>query len=159
MTRILFYFVSGIVLFQAACTGKRDKQTMIADLKQTELNFSNASVKNGMGKAFVAFADSDVVKLNDGMFPIIGKKQLDKIYGKDKSHFPFQLEWSPERVDVAESGDLGYTYGNWKMTTKTQAGKDTVYYGNYMTVWKKQDDGTWKYVIDGGNNTPDPDRK
>jgi hypothetical protein len=29
-------------------------------------------------------------------------------------------------------------------------------YGNYMSVWKKQDDGSWKFVLDGGNTTPPP---
>jgi hypothetical protein len=33
-------------------------------------------------------------------------------------------------------------------------GKDTVEYGNYVTIWKRFPDGRWKYVLDGGNDTP-----
>lgn len=135
---------------------KHDMAKEVADVKQTEIAFSNKSVKDGLGVAFIAFADSGVVKLNDGAFPILGKEALTKVYSKMKPPYSFTLQWEPVKVEVAESADLAYDYGNWEMKTKTQAGKDTSYYGNYMTVWKKQKDGSWKYVIDGGNSTPKP---
>jgi ketosteroid isomerase-like protein len=43
--------------------------------------------------------------------------------------------------------------------TKNAAGTDTTLFGNYITVWKKQSDGSWKYVSDAGSNTPDPYKK
>lgn len=67
----------------------------------------------------------------------------------------FTLEWYPVKVEVSKSADLGYTFGNW-IFTNVKGEKE---YGNYMTVWKKQKDGSWKYVIDGGNSTPEPLKK
>ncbi len=32
-----------------------------------------------------------------------------------------------------------------------------VNYGKYVTIWKKQADGTWKFVVDVGNKSPAPE--
>lgn len=79
--------------------------------------------------------------------PVIGKPALEK-YWSGKTDFK-ELTWEPFKAEVSKSGDMGYTLGNWKLVTK-----DTTMYGNYYTIWKKQADGKWKFVVDGGNNTP-----
>jgi ketosteroid isomerase-like protein len=61
------------------------------------------------------------------------------------------LTWEPLYADISVSGDLGYTYGLFASHTKT--GK-LLGRGKYVTIWKKQRDGTWKYVLDGGNEGP-----
>ena len=107
-----------------------------------------------MATSFIFYADKEVVKLGEGHFPIIGKDSLIASFA-NKPPQTFTLEWYPLKVEVSKSSDLGYTFGNWIFTNaKGEKG-----FGNYMTVWKKQKDGTWKYVIDGGNSTPDPIKK
>jgi ketosteroid isomerase-like protein len=118
-------------------------------LIKTDKAFSEKSVKEGIPAAFIAYADDDVILMRDGQFPITGKKDLEEYYSKMKSSNA-RLEWSPVKAEVSESGELGYTFGNWIYTSK-----DTVY-GNYVTIWKKQKDGGWKYILDGGNTTPSP---
>jgi ketosteroid isomerase-like protein len=66
----------------------------------------------------------------------------------------FRLTWEPVKVEVSISGDLGYTFGNWELYDY-QRGK--IRYGNYITIWRKQKDGTWRWVLDGGNTTPRPE--
>ena len=87
----------------------------------------------------------------EGNLPILGKKALVKSLATaiDKS---FKLTWTPLRAEV--NGDLGYTFGNWELKI---SGKDTVEYGNYVTVWKKLPSGEWRYILDTGNNTPKPE--
>lgn len=125
-----------------------EKETAV--LINTELAFSAMSVEKGMAAAFIAFADKDVVKLSDGRFPIVGKEALEASF-KD-APAGFTLSWYPLKAEVSRSADLGYTYGNWELTTANGEKR----YGNYMSVWKKQDDGSWKFVLDGGNTTPPP---
>jgi len=43
---------------------------------------------------------------------------------------------------------LAYTYGKYTWQIKDTQGKITKYQGIFHTVWKKQSDGTWKYVWD-----------
>ena len=88
--------------------------------------------------------------LRQGNFPLIGKAELVK-HLKTVPDNQIHLQWVPVVTDV--SGDLGYTFGKWELRL---TGKDTVEYGNYVTIWKKFPGGKWKYVLDGGNDTPKP---
>jgi ketosteroid isomerase-like protein len=142
---------------QDASTGNATKD--IDDIRQTDLAFSKLSLDSGMAVAFVTYADNDVIKMNDGSFPIIGKNALQESFGKRKRSATSSLTWEPTKVEVAKSADLGYTFGNWEFKRKLPSGTDTVFYGNYVTVWKKQSDGKWKMALDGGNSTPNPNVK
>ena len=60
-----------------------------------------------------------------------------------------QLMWEPIKVDVSADGTLGYTWGRYDFTNKGQDGKPVTQSGIYLTVWKRQADGKWRYVFDG----------
>lgn len=61
------------------------------------------------------------------------------------------LRWDPDTAVVAASGDLAYTLGHWESVIKTGAGDSVVARGNYVTLWHRQSDGTWKVAADIGN--------
>jgi len=135
----------------AACNQKQtdlSKQS-VAEIIQTDKAMSDEAAKNGFHKTLLAYADDSVVKPQEGMLPVIGRSALEKFWN-DKTDFK-ELTWEPFKAEAAKSGDIGYTLGNWKLVTK-----DTTLYGNYYTIWKKQPDGNWKFVVDGGNSTPAP---
>jgi ketosteroid isomerase-like protein len=56
-----------------------------------------------------------------------------------------KLEWWPIWAGIAASGDLGFTTGPYAV--------EGVRRGHYFTVWKKQADGSWKWLYDGGPNS------
>ena len=124
-------------------------------LINTDKDFYKASLINGTGRAFIDFADTDVVLLRQNKFPLTGKKALEQSYmNDDTSRTP--LKWEPVKAEVSPDGKLGYTFGTWEYNTIDKTGKAISSYGNYVTIWRKQKDGTWKYVLDGGSNTPPP---
>ncbi len=139
----LFSFVwIFFVLF--ACTEKKpvaDPQVLI----DADLAFSDLSVNAGLQKAFIEFADDSVVLLKANRMPILGKNSLIKSY-EGKSDSGVTLSWKPEKAIIAESGELGFTYGLWTLI----AAADTSY-GTYLSVWKKDATGNWKYIADTGN--------
>jgi ketosteroid isomerase-like protein len=55
---------------------------------------------------------------------------------------------------MSQSADLGYTIGLAESKTKDEAGKTATRHSKYLTAWNKQDDGSWKFAIDGGNSSP-----
>ena len=64
------------------------------------------------------------------------------------------LEWWPNFAGISRSGDLGFTTGGVAIN-----GQRT---GHYFTIWKKQPDGAWRWVYDGGSgasaaDVPGPD--
>lgn len=64
-----------------------------------------------------------------------------------------RLRWSPSRAVASEAGDLGYTVGPYEVVRLEAApGEDPVLArGLYLTVWRRQADGSWKVVADIGN--------
>lgn len=130
-----------------------EKKTNPSELIATDKAFSQMSVEKGLNAAFIYYADDSVVKVREGNFPLIGKDTMTKIY-LSRSDSGMILRWKPVKADVSQSDDLGYTFGEWELYLKAQ---DTTLYGNYISIWKKQLDGSWKYVLDAGSNTPKPD--
>jgi len=57
-----------------------------------------------------------------------------------------KLQWAPDYTDV--SGDLGYTYGRYTHLVPDSSGNVTESHGIFHTVWKRQSDGSWRYVWD-----------
>jgi ketosteroid isomerase-like protein len=55
-------------------------------------------------------------------------------------------------VEVAQSGDIGYTSGTYEFTMNDASGKPVNERGKYLEVWKKQADGKWKCVMDIWNS-------
>ena len=139
-----------IVFAMAGCCQqqKSDPSELIA----TDKAFSRMSVEKGLNAAFIYYADDSVVKVRDGNFPLIGKDTMAKIY-LSSPDTGMILKWKPVKAEISQSDDLGYTFGEWELYRKAN---DTTLYGNYISIWKKQPDGTWKYVLDAGSNTPKP---
>jgi uncharacterized protein (TIGR02246 family) len=58
------------------------------------------------------------------------------------------VSWEANKVEVARSGDLAYTLGDYQSTMKDAQGKLVMDRGKYVEAWKKQADGKWKVVAD-----------
>jgi ketosteroid isomerase-like protein len=144
---ILLSFLVSFFAVHAKNTHEQD----VESLRQTELAFSKMCGEKGMKESFIFYADKDVIKPREGKFPIIGRDSLLASFERRPKE-TFKLEWYPVRVEVSASADLGYTFGNWILTDAD--GKKS--FGNYVTFWKKQPDGMWKFVLDTGNSTPEP---
>ena len=114
---------------------------------ETDRKFSERSTEVGMKKAFLDFADDTAVLLQRNSMPVVGKHAIMKSFG-GFSDTGVVLTWEPLAGDIARSGDLGYTYGLYTLLVKTDS---SISRGKYVSIWKKQADGTWKFVLDGGN--------
>jgi ketosteroid isomerase-like protein len=55
---------------------------------------------------------------------------------------------------VSADGTLGYTWGRYDFTAKGKDGKVDASTGIYLTIWKRQPDGSWKFVFDGSPELP-----
>ncbi len=62
------------------------------------------------------------------------------------------ISWKATKVEVAKSGDLAYVSGTYEETTTDASGKPVKGHGNYVEIFKKQADGTWKVVADIWNS-------
>jgi ketosteroid isomerase-like protein len=117
------------------------------EIKSAEKAFEKMAAEKGIQEAFWFYADSNAVikRGNDSL--VHGKEGIHNFYSKDLYKMA-TVNWSPDFIEVSAAGDLGYTYGNYRWQIKDSTGKSTEYKGVFHTVWKKQHDGTWKYVWD-----------
>jgi ketosteroid isomerase-like protein len=104
------------------------------------------SARDGMHKAFLYYFANDGVMLRNNLYPLQGRDSLISIFAKN-SDSAFILTWKPLFEKLSQSGDLGYTYGVYTRTTKQS---EVVSRGIYATIWAKQKDGSWKFVLDTG---------
>ena len=66
------------------------------------------------------------------------------------------LTWRPTEAFASASADLGYTIGRWELITRDPDGGTTVgASGNYVTIWRRELDGSWKVAVDIGNDDAD----
>jgi len=117
------------------------------EIIDTEHAFSEMAKSEGVRKAFLTFAADEVVVLRSNKL-IKGRDALNASYEKGMAVENFSLTWSPDFVDVSASGDLGYTYGKYVYTAIDSLGNEQSSEGIFHTVWKRQQDGSWKFVWD-----------
>ncbi|NEW83171.1 MAG: DUF4440 domain-containing protein [Mariniphaga sp.] len=117
-----------------------------SELFAVEKEFCAMAQSEGVQKAFVHFAADSAVVLRKSQL-LKGKEAIRIQYAS----FPqkgSKLEWAPDFADVAASGDLGYTYGKYTLTSTDSVGFTTRNEGIFHTVWKRQPDGQWRFVWD-----------
>lgn len=130
-----------------ACGSPRSNETSEQwkrEIRETEQAFAKLALAAGIEKAFLTYAAEEAVLMrNDSL--ILGKPQIAKHY---KGQTSKGLSWSPEFIEVSASGDLGYTYGYYHFISVDSTGHTTDQKGVFHTVWKRQEDGTWRFVWD-----------
>lgn len=87
----------------------------------------------------------------------VGKDAIRKETASFAADPNLNVQFASDRVQVAASGDLAYSRGHYSMTyTDPGTGKAAAGTGSYLTVWKKQADGSWKAVEDFVTQGPAP---
>lgn len=129
-----------------------DKAQLTRELVAADSSFSVLSASKGYQEAFLTYAAEDVILMREKDFPIQGKDSLKAFFGRNKSDR--KLTWIPSKAEVAASGDLGWTFGVWKVSQKGPDGKERSAEGYYTTFWRKQSDGSWKFTLDAGSSNP-----
>ena len=85
-----------------------------------------------------------------------GHEAIQELFAQLGSLPNLELTWSATDAVVSASGDLGYTVGSYRMMFDSPEGKRMMEMGKYVTVWKKQADGSWKVLEDIFNNDSPP---
>lgn len=130
-----------------ACSeNKTPREQLFDEVRSTEKAFNDMAAKEGLKAAFIHFAAEEaVISRNGRLFE--GKPAIAK-YFESQTLNNVQLQWEPSFIDVARAGDIAYTYGPYKFSAIDTSGQQISSEGYFHTVWKRQRDGSWKYVWD-----------
>ena len=118
----------------------------------TERAFSRMSEEKGIRESFSEFIAEDGILFRPR--PVLGKKWMQEHPLPASTTRPL-LVWQPIFAGISRAGDLGYTTGPWQFKNDIKDAKFSAF-GNFMTVWKKQPDGKWKFAVDLGISNPEP---
>ena len=135
----------------AAAKAEPDKAKLKAEVAEMEDAFCAMAREKGLLAAFHHFAAPDVSFIDTDPRQWRGPAAVLKRIGPDKPGT--SLVWSAYYTDVSDDGTLGYNYGRFEWRVLGKDGNTLVNTGWFLTIWKRQPDGSWKYVMDNG--TPD----
>ncbi len=133
-----------------SCGGVKQKTTDASQLVEADRAFCRATAEKGL-EGWLSFFHPQAAIFPAGRAAVSGFDSITAYYQQVRFD-PKPLNWEPARAELAESGEMGFTYGYWKLPGKDKKGKDIVYQGKYLTVWKKDPNGDWKVFADIGTN-------
>jgi ketosteroid isomerase-like protein len=110
---------------------------------EIEKEFALASVQTGLKRSFLAYASPEAVIFRPK--PMLAVPVLNQDPDDDGG---IKLDWWPAMGAISRAGDLALSVGPWVLSNaKRKDAKPN--YGYYATIWKKQPNDSWKFVIDG----------
>lgn len=144
---ILLLFAICIIFISCEMENQKDLiEQYKTEILNTEIAFAKMAKDQGVQKAFSKYASNEAV-LKRGNKLIKGRQAIIE-YFDNQTLKDVKLEWEPDFIDVSVAGDLGYTYGGYNFEATDSTGNIIKDKGIFHTVWKKEEDGKWRYVWD-----------
>ena len=115
---------------------------------ESERKFAHTCLEHGIRESFLQFfADDSIIFAPT---PTNGKAFYAKYQDKGR-----RLIWQPIFATVSNSGDLGVTTGPWELK-KSATEETALAFGQFVSIWRKQPDNSWKVIVDVGIDNPQP---
>ncbi|MSU64636.1 MAG: DUF4440 domain-containing protein [Opitutus sp.] len=131
-----------------AAAATPDRAQLKAELVRVEDAFCTMAREKGLLATFEHFAAPDVAFIDTDPRKYRGLEAVRERMGPDQPGVT--LSWSALFTDVSDAGTLGYNYGRYESRRTGPDGKEIIRGGSFLTIWKRQPDGTWRYVMDNG---------
>jgi ketosteroid isomerase-like protein len=134
------------LVFAVARAEELKPQEALQTVVENEGKFFQLGQEQGTRAAFLAFLADDGIVFRPG--PVNGKESWKKRPEKEIS-----LSWKPLFAAIASSADLAYTTGPAEWRHNKEDAKPFGY-GQFVSIWKRQKDGSWKVALDVGSEVP-----
>ncbi len=122
-----------------------------ATIRQADVDWSQWAMAKNLDKCMSVYED-DAVLFPPGMPAAIGKDNIRKFIAALLASPQLHLEIHTDSVEVARSGDIAVDRGTASATTVGKNGKPATTTSEYVLVWNKQPDGSWKVAADTSAN-------
>ena len=129
-----------------------DPDALNRSLMEADRAFNRATQERG-ADGWVSFFDADGAMILEGVGEIDGLDSIGEAMGGVFSSPGVSLTWEPVRAHASADGTLGFTVGSYESTSVGSDGESAVGHGLYVSIWRRQSDGSWKVMMDLGNPT------
>ncbi len=153
--QVVLLFIVSIagVAFAQAPEPDEAHRILAADAKsvllQTDADFNRATQERRLEGWMEYMADNVVLQRG-----AVGKEAVRKELTAEWAEPKYNLTWKPDGAQMFDSNTFGFTWGHWELQAPKKDGTLLHMTGQYLTVWQKQKDGSWKVVWDGGSASP-----
>jgi len=132
----------------AAYSQSGGRQAEVKALQDNEARWNQEYAARDLDKLVAHYADNAVL-MPPGFPSVTGPVEIRKMLKGMVDDPAMSLKFQAARVEVASSGDMGYTQGTYQMTMTDAASKQVIHdHGSYVTAYRKQPGGSWKAVAD-----------
>ena len=132
-------------------------QQPVVDQKAEEeklMELSRQWAKSQSNEEYLGYWAEDALFKSPGEPVLRGTAEISKMLERDSQIPGFEVDWEPKEAFVSKSGDLGYLIENLRVSMNDSLGNKMEFYNKVVTIWKKQEDGTWKNVVDFASADP-----
>jgi ketosteroid isomerase-like protein len=160
MVRAMFVMEASMIVLLACTPAAVVAQTSpyaadVAQIMQADADFAR-SVAERNQERFRSFL-ADTATFNGGTAnELRGREAVATAWADFFDPKGPVLSWTPSHGEVIGAGDVGFTVGRSTLRVRAADGAVTERPGEYLTVWRKQRDGSWKVVFDTGSTLPPP---
>ena len=115
----------------------------------------NEQFKSKDTEGLVGHYADDAFFAAPGVAGTSGSTNIRQVYATASTDPAFEIHFKSDKIDVSKSGDMAYARGKFdEQYTDPKTGKVMSDSGSYITVYKRQDDGSWKAVEDFASADP-----
>jgi uncharacterized protein (TIGR02246 family) len=135
--------------------GASDPASVKAAIQKDESRW-NQDFKSKDSEGLSSHYADDAYFVAPGLAPADGSTAIRQVYANGTTDPAFEVQFASDKIDVSSGGDMAYARGHFsEKYTDKKSGKVMSTKGSYLTVYKKQDDGSWKVVEDFAVADPD----
>src|SRR5207248_4731469 len=148
--RFVVLAAAAMALTTSACNkvGASDAGAVKSAIKADEKKRNDQFKSKDMEGLLSHYAD-DAFFIAPGVPAADGSTAIRKAYAEGLNDKNFDISFASDKIDVAASGDLAYARGHLsEKYTDPKTGEVMSHTGSYITVYKKQADGSWKAIED-----------
>jgi len=141
------------------CLGSRDTSSGLQDFQNEMMAADRGFARDvaaadpaDRGRVWADWFASDGRQIVPGGV-VTGTEAIAEMMGPFFATPGVSLTWDPDTASASAGGDMGWTSGRYESRSPGPEG-ETIQHGRYLTIWRRQADGTWKVDLDTG--VPDP---
>lgn len=146
-----FYLLLGCLLIMS-CQEK--KQIDLAAEAEALMATSREWAQSQSNEEYLSYWTEDAQLTQSGQPTLRGHEAIMGMLEGTADIPGFKVMWEPYEAHVSEGGDMGYLLEKTSFTMNDSLGNPMTQYYRTVTIWKKQEDGSWKCVVDQLSEDP-----
>jgi uncharacterized protein (TIGR02246 family) len=149
----IYHFNGFLLLALAGCNTPPpapvvDVAAETAKLHEVESAWVKEAAAKDVDKVMSHYTD-DATLVVSGMPAMKGKDAVRGMWQAMIGDPNFKLDFSSQKVEVSKDGESAYTQGSYQLTVSNPKTKKPITdKGNFLTLYRKQSDGSWKATED-----------